>query len=375
MTTKKLPLAYFPLESYQSRYTGLMSCEGGWMEQVFGNRFALESVRPEQDTVVIRSGEVLDSVQRPVYAMRQVIEYLTTTAGSVPVYVDDFFHPGIETLAYAKRKNPPLLYTYCWAQTFDRYDFTRDMPWMRAWEIMAVQHYAKIFVASPILEDLILTALPSLEGKVHNVGLPFNSGDVLRVREQSKMTYPEYHVIYTSRMDSEKNFGFFCDIVEQLGGQFKFAVSTGHDEMRGTDTQGILHAKELVEKGKLVVYTNMTKPDYYALLSRSKIQFNCAQQDWVSFTLLEALTCGCIPVYPMFRDFANVFSDSPEFLYSHLNLPSACDRIRQAVADANKLYTGWAGAFAREQLEYYNGSIDRMAAIMQDDISANLYGP
>ena len=371
MKTAKLPLAYFPLESYQSRYTGLMSCEGGWMEKVLGSKFALESVRPEQETVIIRSGEVLDAVQRPIYAMRQVIEYLTTTPSSMPVYVDDFFHPGIESLAYAKRKNPPLLYTYCWAQTFDRYDFTRDLPWMRAWEIMAAQHYSKIFIASPILKDLILTSFPDLEGRVHNVGLPFDSKDVLRVREQSKVVYPDYHVVYSSRMDSEKNFGFFCDVVEQLGGKYKFAVSTGHDEMRGTDTAGILHAKDLVERGKLTVYTNMTKPDYYALLSKSVVQFNCARQDWVSFTLLEALTCGCIPIYPMFRDFVNVFADSSEFLYAPLNLSQACSRIDQALTAAP--YAAWAKQFAAETLRYYDGSIGRLADIMQDHISANLY--
>ena len=33
------------------------------------------------------------------------------------------------------------------------------------------------------------------------------------------------------------------------------------------------------------------------------MQFNCAEQDWVAYTLLEATLFGCLPLYPAWKDF------------------------------------------------------------------------
>jgi len=373
-------LTYFPLESYESRYTGLMSCANGWVEKAFSPVFSdLTVIRPKQETSVIKNGEVLDAVQRPVYAMQQNIEYLSKNEGCPTrpssVYVDDFFHPGIESLAYAFRKAKPLLYTFCWAQSFDRYDFTRKMTWMRTWEIMASQHYSKVFVASPILQDLISTSLPYMEEKIEYVGLPFSSSEVLKVREKAVVSYDIYDVIFTSRLDKEKQFLKFCMLADELGGKYRFAVSTAYSQMYGTDVEGIALATALVKQGKLTVFLGMDKPSYYSLLSSSRIQVNFSLQDWVSFTLLEALTFKCVPIYPNFRDFSYVFRNAPELTYSpDASVSSIANLIETVLRNyESPFFTELAAELGRDTLAFHDGSLKRIAESVRNHSSAHYH--
>jgi hypothetical protein len=65
----------------------------------------------------------------------------------------------------------------------------------------------------------------------------------------------------------------------------------------------------------LTIHDNLSKEQYYGILSRSAVQLSTSLQDWISFCLLEAVTYGCIPVYPNFRSFPDAFGKFNQLLY------------------------------------------------------------
>lgn len=357
----KPTLTYLPLESYQARYTELMSCRKGWVDQAFAEKFAVTRVEPEQAPVtVIQSGSVLDSVQRPIWALHQVAQLLENTTGG-RVYFDDFFHPGISALPYTGRDYQA--YAFCWAQSFDRYDFTRPMvSWMRPYEAMAMAIYRKVFVASPMLADLITTVFPDAETQVEVVGLPFNSKDVAKRFDPSFHPGP-HDVVFSSRFDKEKRPNFFLDLVELLP-NYSFAVCTGHETLKGNDYTAVARANHLVDKGRLTIYAGLTKPQYYSVLKATKVQFNCSLQDWVAFTLLEAITHGCLPVYPAFRDFPGVFERAPSCLYAPSSQADAADVI---VGHLQQGATNETKKELRAIVEYHDNTLARISDRMLGD--------
>jgi hypothetical protein len=63
-------------------------------------------------------------------------------------------------------------------------------------------------------------------------------------------------------------------------------------------------------------------------LSKAKVQFNCAHQDWVSWTLLEAITFKCLPLYPIWKDFPVELHNDGRYLYEKRNLDECEKKLR-----------------------------------------------
>jgi glycosyltransferase involved in cell wall biosynthesis len=311
----KEDLIHVPLERYKQRMTESLH---DWETESFGKIFNVKTVVPDENATVmdIQSGRVLDSVGRPLWSLKQTQKLLSMGKDLGKIYFSDFYHSGLDALAYSGYSFQA--FAFCWAQTFDQYDFTRQLhlSWMRPYEIMAFDIYHKVFVACEGLKDLIITAIPALayDDKVKVVGLPFNSAYVKKQLDVRLCPKDPIDVVYTSRWDEEKQPGLFLDVVASTRG--KFAVCTGSDDLRGTATGAIKRALELEERGKLTIYRNCTKAQYYAVLSRSHVQANTGLQDWVSFTLLEALTFGCYPLYPNHRSFPETLLYQDEYLYA-----------------------------------------------------------
>jgi glycosyltransferase involved in cell wall biosynthesis len=364
---KPLPeLFHLPLESYTTRYTELMSGPEGWSAKRLAPHFDLNRIEPDDKThvAVIQNGRVLDSVNRPLWALEQIKILLRESDGGA-VFLEDFFHPGVESLMYSGRQYN--LYSFCWAQSFDRFDITREMPWMRSYEAMMLSSARKTFVASPILQDLILCAFPSLtEREIPYVGLPF---DVKAVRSlfDPEMEPEPIQVVFSSRFDKEKQPNFFLDVVEMMP-DVKFAICTGHTELKGNDYGAVARANALLDRAKnnLTLYKGVTKAEYYSVLKNAKVQFNCSLQDWVSFTLLESLTHGCLPCYPLYRDFAHVFAKCSHFCYDPFVQESACSHIafllesEHTAADRKPL---------QDILDFHDGTYDRIAEHIRIDIA------
>jgi len=355
-------LNHVPLENVAGRYTGQLQL---WENEVFSQNFNVKPVVPSSNSVPIQitNGEVLDSIQRPIWAMKQIEKLLIESTDYIgKVYFSDFFHPGLEALPYSRKYFKA--FSFCWAQSFDKFDFTRNMVrWMRPYELMGLEIYEKVFVANHLLADFIISAVPTAIDKIEVVGLPFSSSQVLTELDP-KYECESFDVVYSSRFDIEKNPDFFLDVVEALP-NFKFVVCTGREELTGTDKNSVERAFYLrdLPNSNLVILEGLQKGEYYKVLHEAKIQFNCAAQDWVSFTLLEALTFRCMPVYPMFRSFIETFDNSPEVLYPSLHLGYAVDTLKNAKEYAED--QGYPKPLFNELLNYHNQTLSRIGEIVK----------
>lgn len=317
---------HLPLERYPSRYTAQLAdweatafqavCdENGWLYT------PIEADLPPQP---IETGVVLDAMQRPRTTLRQLDRLLPQLAAhpeKAVVYMSDMFTPGIEAIPYAfpHAGTRLILGAFCWAQTFDRYDFTTQFDhWMRSYEQMVCGFSDIMFVASEELADRARAAL--LPGTASSagwcmVGLPFDATAVRLQMQQCPQAESwqtrQYDVVFTSRMDDEKQPDVFLNLVERCKGM-RFALCSGRPL---PDNQYTGHARDLAKRGMLDIHENLPKDAYYTVLLNSKVQFNCAKQDWVSYTLLEALCAGCMPLYPMFRSFPAALMYNKAALY------------------------------------------------------------
>jgi hypothetical protein len=65
----------------------------------------------------------------------------------------------------------------------------------------------------------------------------------------------------------------------------------------------------------------VSKEGYYDILRDARVQFNCASQDYVSWTLLEATLAGTDIAYPDVRSFPECVPDDRR--YRHLDIDDA----------------------------------------------------
>ena len=266
----------------------------------------------------IKIGAVLDAVGRGKFAMSQCSNFLDMlNRGEVNngdiIFLQDYWHPGIESILYAIDLYGIDLkfYSMLHAQSVDEYDFTYPMrKWMRGFELGLDKRMTGIFVGSTIHKEQLRQA--GFEAPIHVVSLPLHS-------EMAWAKYPDYDplkqrenkVVYSSRLDKEKNPFFMLEVAEHFLDDYPdytWHVTTSGKEFKSS-LPGVLDAMQELAKRqpRFVCMNNLTKKEYYHELATARIQFNSALQDYVSWTVLEATLFGCDVVYPNFRSF-------PEFI-------------------------------------------------------------
>lgn len=362
-----MTLYYCPLEPLKERYTMQWSApKTGWLESRWTEAevdyVRIDGKQPD-DKKVIKAGCVLDAVGRCVFAHSQVEELLKLAeAGRIKdsdvILLDDFWHPGIESLAYAFHllNVRPLVYAFLHAQSVDEFDFTWSMRhWMRHVERGYGEFLDGIFVCCPTLKDLVVMGGIAPRNKVHVTGHPFNSDEVMsrmpswyRSQMKDEMTLElgdggmkrKNQVVWSSRFDAEKNPRFFLQVVEKciqsnvFVNDMKFVICTSSPKLRSNDSRALAELDGMLTKypDHLELKENLTKEEYYATLCESKVQFNSASQDFVAITLLEASVAGCWPVYPYFRSFPETFLWEHRYMYQHLDVEDATHRILRSLA-------------------------------------------
>jgi len=349
-------LWYFPLEPYRSRYTCQLSKEKeGWLESRW-NQIGLNYERIEGASLNddIRSGSVLDACGRGYWSCSQIQNFLRKlNEGEISsddcIYLDDFWTPGIEALPYAFHLTgiKPKIFAMLHAQTVDIYDFTYPMrKWMRHFEVGQGNFFDGIFVTSTCLRDLCLYAGVGSEETVHITGLPYNSDEV-RTHFPGTLPKKKNQIIFTSRWDEEKDPLFFLSVVDEIlesGNDYiNFLVTTSSPELRSNNPELIDKVYRYKDKypDNFDIKINLTKEEYYHNLLESKIQFNCAHQDFVSWTLLEATTCGCIPVYPNYLSFPEALQYAYDMMYVKNDVQSAANKILQEINFGGIKYVDW----------------------------------
>jgi len=313
---------YFGLEPLKARYTYQLSKE--WMPATFApyeEEGELEFIDipgefdPDQQ---IKVGAVLDAVGRGKFAMSQCSNFLDmintdqVKDGDV-IFLQDYWTPGMDAIWYAldlygiKVK----VYAMLHAQSVDEYDFTWPMrEWMRHYELGLDNRMTGIFVGSTIHKEQMRQA--GFNAPIHVVSLPLHHKKTLG-------TYPAYNpfsdrekkIVFSSRLDKEKNPFFMLEVAEQFlidNPDYVWHVTTSGKSFKSM-VPGVIEAMtELAERVPgFKLLANLTKEEYYHELATAKIQFNSSLQDYVSWTVLESTAFGCDVVFPNFRSF-------PEFI-------------------------------------------------------------
>lgn len=334
-------LYYLPLEPYIERYTYLMSAPDGWAESNF-KKYSVPFVRIDGTRlgVTIKDGVVLDACGRSYYAMSQVMQLVKLiNCGIITdddiIYVEDFWHPGIESIFYIRQLKGMKFKvgTFIHAQSVDDTDFAWNMrSWMRPIETGYGNQYDFIFTCSPILRQLCIVSGIAKDNNIFYVGLPYNSKRLLEQLDDMGFTQQQKDgsVIFASRFDDEKDPNFFLDVVESCP-DIKFKLVNPRKDRPITSNVQVMQRLDAIcdrKHNNLTIINTFDKLTYYTELSRSSVVFNCANQDWVSWTLLEAVTFGCNPLYPIWKDFVYELNGDPRYLYQKRNLEECCAKLR-----------------------------------------------
>ena len=368
-------LYYMGLESYESRYT-LQLTE--WNRRVFERR-GYDVVYVPGTTIdnsrAISVGQVLDAHGRSYFSMSQMMNLVQMhrngeiTSEDV-IYFEDFFQPGIESLPYILDqidwRERPSIFVRCLAQTIDPDDFIHVwglQKWMAAYEKMVNEFVTGVLATN---EEMVAhMKIAGWDSAIYNIaGLAFGKDEVLERIGGAKNIVPfnqrPMRVGFAARFDQEKQPGFFMDLVElwhrQSSYPVEFCIFQG-GPLRSNNPSYIKRARELAEQGKLTIYENLNKNDYYNLLNETRVLFNCALQDWVSNTVSEADTLGCNVLYPAYRSFPETFANDSERLYVPWSIDDAYNKLVPLLNSPHPnmgLISDWN-----------NGTIDRICDIIE----------
>ena len=367
-------LYYMGLESYEARYT-LQLTE--WNRRVFERR-GLDVVYVPGTTIdntqSISVGQVLDAHGRSYFSMSQMMNLVQLMKnGEVTnedvIYFEDMFQPGIESLPYIMDQidpsQRPRVYVRCLAQAIDPDDFVHVWGmanWMSTYEKM-VNHFVTGVLATN--EEMVAhMRIAGWTAPIYNIsGLAFGKAEVLEriggVSNIRPFADRPRRVGFAARWDQEKQPGFFMDLIEMYheltSEPCEFVIYSG-GALRSNNPEYVARARAMEAAGKLKIYDNISKNEYYYHLNNTRVLFNCALQDWVSNTVSEADTIGCNVLYPAYRSFPETFSNDPNRLYVPWSIDDAYHKMQNLLREPHHnmgLISDWN-----------NGTIDRVIDIV-----------
>ena len=371
-------LYYMGLESYEARYT-LQLTE--WNRRVFDQR-GLDVVYVPGETLdnsqKIVVGQVLDAHGRSYFGMSQMMNLVRlmqqgeVTSEDV-IYFEDMFQPGFESLGYIINQVPaelrPRIFVRCLAQAIDPDDFVHVWgmaKWMGLYEKMVcemVRDSGGAVLATN--EEMVMhMRVAGWDCPIYNIsGLAFGKEEVLERIGGTASIRPfedrPSRVGFAARFDQEKQPGFFMDLIDMFYDQYpvvvEFCIYSG-GELRSNNPDYVARARAMEAAGRLKIYDNISKNEYYAHLNNTRVLFNCALQDWVSNTVSEADTLGSNVLYPAYRSFPETFANDPNRLYVPWSIDDAYHKMQnllQAPHHNMGLISDWN-----------NGTIDRVIDII-----------
>ena len=362
------------LEPYEGRYTLQLT---DWSRRAF-ERQGVDWVNVPGTTIdntkAIQVGQVLDAHGRSYFAMSQMMNLVQMmrngeVTGEDVVFFEDMFQPGMESLPYIMDQIPteqrPQVWIRCLAQAVDPDDFVHVWgmsKWMSLYEEMCNEFVTGVLASN---EEMVAhMKIANWKAPIYNVsGLAFDKMEVQdRVGVQLKSWDQRAdRVVFAARWDQEKQPDFYMDLIEEWYGtpgsrEIEFALLQG-GPLRSNNQKYIDRARKLEERGQLFIYENLKKEEYYNILNRSKVLFNCALQDWTSNTVSEADALGCNVLFPAYRSFPEIFNNDHERLYVPWSIEDAMNKLEPLMVGPHKnigKISDWTSA-----------TIDRYIDIMQ----------
>ena len=366
-------LYYMGLEKYVARYTYQLQ---DWNTAVFDRR-GIDYVVVPGDTLsndqAIVTGQVLDAHGRTYFGMSQLMNLIRMMkAGECSnedvIYFEDMFQPGIESLPYILKQIPeslrPRIFVRCLAQSIDPDDF------VHVWGMSDFMgHYERMvdsFVDGVLAtnEEMVMhMKIAGWKAPIYNIsGLAFGKAEV-QSRVASIKTWAErkLRVVFSARWDQEKQPDFYMDLIEAWHKHHpditvEFAVCSG-GKLKSNSESYMQRTRDLQAAGKLVIYEDLEKNDYYDIVNDSRVVFNCALQDWVSNTVSEADALGCNVLYPAYRSFPETFSNDHSRLYVPWSIEDALNKL--------EILLSWQHPRLGQISSRNDGTIDRVIDIMQ----------
>jgi len=366
-------LFYMGLEPYKARYTLQLQ---DWNTSVFDARGINYVVVPGEtlsNDQAIVTGQVLDAHGRTYFGMSQLMNLVRMMkAGECSnedvIYFEDMFQPGIESLPYILNQIPaahrPRIFVRCLAQSIDPDDFVH--VWGMG-EFMG--HYEKMvdsFVDGVLAtnEEMVMhMKIAGWKAPVYNIsGLAFGKSEVQsRVPSIRSWAERKSRVVFSARWDQEKQPDFYMDLIEAWHKRHpamavEFAVCSG-GKLKSNSESYMQRTRDLQAAGKLVIYEDLEKNDYYNIVNDSRVVFNCALQDWVSNTVSEADALGCNVLYPAYRSFPETFSNDHSRLYVPWSIEDALNKL--------EILLTWQHPRMGQISDRNDGTIDRVLDILQ----------
>ena len=371
-------LYYMGLEPYQARYT-LQLTE--WNTRIFKQR-GIDYVIVPGDTLTtdqqIVTGQVLDAHGRSYFSMSQMMTLVKwmkegLVTNNDVVYFEDMFQPGFESLGYimnqVDEKHRPRIFVRCLAQAIDPDDFVHVwglQKWMDLYEKMVneIVSFSGGAVLATNEEMVAHMRIAGWTAPIYNIsGLAFGKTEVLeRIGGQENIkpfADRPRRVGFAARFDQEKQPGFFMDLIEMYGEltpePCEFAIYSG-GPLRSNNPEYVERARRMEAEGRLTIYDNISKNEYYAHLNNTRVLFNCALQDWVSNTVSEADTLGANVLYPAYRSFPETFANDPNRLYIPWSIDDAYHKMCNLLQTPHHnmgLISDWN-----------NGTVDRIVDII-----------
>jgi hypothetical protein len=347
MSFKKL--FYMGLEPYEGRYTLQLE---EWSRRAFARRGISWVDVPGttiDNTKAIQVGQVLDAHGRSYFAMSQMMNLVQMmrngeVTGEDVVFFEDMFQPGMESLPYIMDQIPveqrPQVWIRCLAQAVDPDDFVHVWgmgKWMSLYEAMCNEFVTGVLASN---EEMVAhMKIANWRAPLYNVsGLAFDKSEVQERVNNSIIPFEDRsrRVVFAARWDQEKQPDFFMDIAEAYPEEdIEFAVLQG-GPLRSNNPKYIDRARALEAAGKIRIYENLKKNEYYDILNDSRVMFNCALQDWTSNTVSEADALGCNVLFPAYRSFPEIFANDHTRLYVPWSKEDATAKMHQLLAEPHK---------------------------------------
>ena len=343
-------LYYMGLEPYKARYTLQLQ---DWNERVFKRRdinYHLVNGQTLSNDQSIVTGQVLDAHGRTFYSLTQMAELVRlmkigeVTSEDV-IYFEDMYTSGIDSIPYILKQVPkqyrPKVYVRCLAQSIDPDDFLHvwDMQgFMRKYEEMVNEFVDGVLASN---EEMVMhMKVAGWKAPIYNIsGLAFGKDEVRsRVKEIKPFDKRKLRVVFAARWDQEKQPDFYMDIIEEytrIHKDVEFALLSGA-KLRSNNSSYMDRTLDLERQGKLKIYSDLDKNEYYELLNDSRVLFNCALQDWVSNTVSEADALGCNVVYPAYRSFPETFANDHSRMYVPWSKTDALTKLEFAVFNPSR---------------------------------------
>ena len=366
-------LWYMGLEPYKARYTLQLQ---DWNERVFKRR-GIDYVVVPGSTLTsdqeIVTGQVLDAHGRTYFGMSQLMNLVQSMKeGKVTnedvIYFEDMFQPGIESLPYILNqidaKHRPRVFVRCLAQSIDPDDFVHVWgmsEWMGHYEKMVDSFVDGVLATN---EEMVMhMKVAGWKSPIYNIsGLAFGKREVQsRVGRIKPFNDRRMRVVFSARWDQEKQPDFYMDLIEEYfkrnpRANTEFCVCSG-GKLRSNSDSYMKRTRKMEESGKLIIYENLEKNQYYDILNDSRVVFNCALQDWVSNTVSEADALECNVLYPAYRSFPETFANDHTRLYIPWSIEDAVTKLetllKKTHPDVGKISS------------YNDGTIDRICDILE----------